>query len=365
MSEPLPPVTPIPGLLVTRGWFTDRAVVAALRPAPAEELFVACGAGDVAFALAAGGAKVEAVDVRQAQIAYAELELAAVRELPLQSVRALMGLTPFGRRVWFYHFLRPRLGEHTRLFWDPNEAAIRAGLVDQGSVERRVAAMRSRALPLAVRRDVVEAVLAASSVAAQAETFAQRWDGWRWHAALRVALTPLSLAVPAGNNRLNALGPDYASRVGERVRDVFTAHAVGRDPRLRWALTGEEGEPEAGAIWLTVEGHKQLAANLDRIRLVHGRLSDALHEPPAGGWGGFFLGDALDELAPDNAHELLERVVRAARPGARVVSYRLGRPYARPAAFAGRLVRDEAASRALLAAEVIPAWLGADVEIVS
>lgn len=364
-GEPAGTPSPVAGLLTTRGWFTDRAVVAALGVGAEAPVLTVCGAGDVAFALAIAGCRVEAVDVRFAQIAFAELELTAVRQLPVQSVRSLLGLAHFGRRVWFYHFVRPHLGEHARTFWDPHEAAIRLGLADQGAVERRIVALRTRALPLAVRRDVIEAVVAAPTVEAQAEVFQSRWEGFRWHAALRVALAPLGLAVPVGNPRLAGLGPEYPHRIAERVREVFTHHPVGQDPRLRWALTGQLGDLEAGPTWLSTPGHARLLRSADNVRLVHGRLADALREPPAGGWAGFFLGDTLDELSVDAQAELLELVVRAARPGARVVSYRLARPYTRPSVLAGRLVRDEAASAALLAAEVVPAWLGADVEVVA
>ena len=56
-----------------------------------------------------------------------ELKRAAVEALPVQSVRALLGLDAFGRRIWFYHYLRPSLRPETQRWWDAREAFIREG----------------------------------------------------------------------------------------------------------------------------------------------------------------------------------------------------------------------------------------------
>ncbi len=364
------PIAPVPGLLSTRSWFEPAVVVRALGVGPSSRVISACGSGEIAFALAAEGANVLAVDVRHAQVAYASLAVAAAAVLPVQSVRSLFGYGHFGRRVWFYHFVRPHLDEATRAFWDQHEDAIRGGLVNQGHVERRISTLRSRVLGLAVRRDVVRALANASSLEEQREIFEQRWVGWRWNTALKLALSPLALAgigprrAPPVPSRAASPDPGYAGHVHARVLRMFSLTWIAVHPNLRWALTGDSGEADLAPFWLRPEGSAGVRGATARLSFRHARFSDALLDPPDGGWSAFYLGDVLDDLADDAQSELLERVVAAAAPGARVVSWRLMRPYVRAAHLQPRLVRDEAASEFALGAEPVPAWSGVDVETV-
>lgn len=357
---------PVPGLLTTRPWLTPAVAVQALAPGADDRVLAIAGSGDIGFACA-GAARVDMVDVRQAQAAWTRLCLTAVQELPVQSVRSLLGYGHHGRRVWFYHYLRPRLDEDTRAFWDLNEGAIRLGLVEQGQVERRITGLRSRFLRLAVDRDVVEGVLAHPDIAGQAGAFNTRWDGWRWRAALRLALAPLAL-VGSNLNTPRLVGADaaYPGRVAERVKHSFTTLDMRREPSLRWALTGAHGGDDvleaAEASWLSTSGHAAVKAAAARLSVTNARLSEALEAPPPGGWTRFHLADALDELEPQAQSDLLERVVKAAAPNARMVSWRLVRPYARHPSLLHRITRDEAASASAWAREAVPAWSGVDVE---
>ncbi len=361
--KPNAAIAPVPGLLTTRSWYEPQVALTALRVAPGDRVLAACGAGDVAFALASAGALVDAVDVRLAQVCYANLALSAVTSLPLQSVRSLFGHGHFGRRVWFYHFLRPLLDVATRTFWDGHEDAVRGGLANQGQVERQVTLMRGRPLSLVVPREVVRAVACAPSVEAQYALFRSKWEGWRWRAALKVALSPVALAgAGLATPRLAGAASTYANLVAGRVNHAMATTWVAVHPNLRWALTGESDDPELTPAWLSAPGYAALRTAAPRITVSHGRVADALRAPPPGGWNAFYLGDTLDELAPEAHAELLERLLAAAAPGARVASWRLARPYARPAALRARFVRDEAASAAALDAEPVPAWTGIDVE---
>ncbi len=356
---------PVPGLLATRGWFDPAVATAALAVSPGARILAVCGAGEVAFALAAAGADVRAVDVRHAQLAYARLALAGVRALPPHSTRSLLGLAHFGRRLWFYHHVRASLDEASRAFWDANEGALRLGIIDQGSVERRVATLRARVLPLAVPASVLAAVLAATTMDQQRRLFRERWDTWRWHGSLKMAFGPLALAsVGLNSPRLAGVRADYSAHFAQRVRRVFDTVHVARHGGLRWALAGISDDQGGGPIWLDNTRYEPLRAAAAAITFVHERLLDALRDPPEGGWNGYFLADALDELAPGTASEVLEQVVRSAAPGARVVTWRLGGSYDRPAALARHLVRDEEASALACAGEPIPAWSGVDVETV-
>jgi hypothetical protein len=180
------------------------------------------------------------------------------------------------------------------------------GLVEQGHVERRIAALRARFLSVAVDREAVSDVLASPDIAAQSGAFARRWDGWRWRAALRFALAPLSL-VGSNLNTPRLVGADigYPNRVAERVKHSFDTLDMRREPALRWALTGAHGGDDAleaaEANWLSTAGLTALKANVPRMRVINARLAEVLDNPPPGGWTRFHIADALDELEPHRA----------------------------------------------------------------
>lgn len=111
----------------------EDVVLAALAPLPGEHVVVADGVGDVALALVAEGAVVTFVAAERGARALAEARRACLEDLPVGSARSFLGLAHFGRRVWFYHYLRGRLTAEARGWLDAREQLVREGLVRCGS----------------------------------------------------------------------------------------------------------------------------------------------------------------------------------------------------------------------------------------
>jgi S-adenosylmethionine-diacylglycerol 3-amino-3-carboxypropyl transferase len=106
-------------------WEDPAVLQGALKVGPEDDVLSICSAGDNSFALAIAGARsVTCVDVSVPQLALAELKLRAAEALPIQSFRSLLGLDAAGRRIWFYHFLRPRLSHRARAWFDENEEMV-------------------------------------------------------------------------------------------------------------------------------------------------------------------------------------------------------------------------------------------------
>lgn len=120
-------------------WRGARALLAALPQSATLE--VQDPAGDLAIALAAAGHTVRA----QGGPVLA-LKHAALRELPVQSARALLGLDAAGRRVWFLHYLNDALSPEARTWWQSREHWVRAGLSTAGRVGQAAARFRRFAL---------------------------------------------------------------------------------------------------------------------------------------------------------------------------------------------------------------------------
>lgn len=200
------------------------------------------GAGDAAFeAVIRGDVEVRYAD-DPAQTALVALKVAAVRGLPVQSVRSFLGFGHFGRRVWFYHELRGALSDGVRAFWDAREPWIRAGLCDAGAAEQRIARFRARLLPLAHRLGVVEALFACRSLPEQQAFVAERWNTRRW--------------------RVIAAHPE-----GRAIADALRTRLAADDAGLQWRLLGRYPDLERGPAYLRTAGHAALRAGLDRLRI--------------------------------------------------------------------------------------------------
>ena len=128
------------------------------------------------------------------------LSVEACRELPLASAAALFGEDDFGRRIWFYHHLRPRLDDRTRTFWDERERWIRLGLTGAGLFEQRLDRLRSIwRLGSGRRRLAVQARAVTAAWGRGASVDRARWSvADPWVHALRTGRAPgLSAATHA------------------------------------------------------------------------------------------------------------------------------------------------------------------------
>ncbi len=206
------------------------------------------GAGDNAFtALLVGNAGGPVVfHDRFEQTALVRLKVAALRMLPVQSVRSFFGLGHFGRRIWFYHELRASLDPRVRLFWDEREPSIREGLLQSGRYEQALARFRTRFLPLVQSQESIDALFACRTPSEQQAFVAEVWRSRRWSILRRAH--PLAAAI-------------------DRELDL----PVAGNFRLQWRLLGCYPDLEAGPPWLTTAGHAGLRKSLDRLEITEPR----------------------------------------------------------------------------------------------
>lgn len=241
----------ITSLPSAQSWLDDVAAAAALRGA--RRILCIDPSGDRALAHALAGADVVAItgEVGAQLLALKRAGGALAWEEHLQ----VLGLLPFGRRVYLYHRLREHLAVAERAFWDAHEAEIRTGVLASGALEQRLVAYRERLTPWVLSERRVEAAISAKPGALQG----RRWRAWT----------------------AAKLGPE----VVERVR----AAPLGENPYVEWMLTGRYGEPGRARVYLSVAGHAQLGQVSLRARSTLGGLDATfdgldLGETPPAGW---------------------------------------------------------------------------------
>ncbi|MCB9743151.1 MAG: DUF3419 family protein [Alphaproteobacteria bacterium] len=253
-------------LPAAQSWLDDVAAAAAL--AGARRVLCVDPTGDRALAHALGGAEVVALTdpAGAALLALKRAGGALAWEEHLQ----VLGLLPFGRRVYLYHRLRERLPEHARRFWDAHEAEIRTGALACGAQELRLAAFRERLSPWVLPEGRLRAALSGEAGALRG----RRWRVW------------------------------VRGQLGAEALDRLEAATLPMNPYAEWILTGRYAEPGRARVYLSPAGHAQLGAI---------RLETCLS------W------EALEAEAPFDALDLgaapAPRWASLAAPGARVLCW--------------------------------------------
>jgi S-adenosylmethionine-diacylglycerol 3-amino-3-carboxypropyl transferase len=336
-------------LSYAQGWEDPRLLRAALAVGPGDDVFSIAAAGDNTLALLGDGPdSVVAVDLSGPQLAVAELKAVAPRLLPLDSYRALLGLDGFGRRLWFYHYVRDALSPRARSHLDALEPQLRAGLLGAGRFESYLARFRTQVLPRVVGQAAVDALLAAPDLAAQAAVYDAQWDHWRWRALFRVFFSRPVMA-RAGRS------PEHFRFVEGAVGDVFLGRArhalrglpVADNPFVQWMLAGRFSDLERAHPYLSAAGHAATAAAAGRLTLLQGEASAVLEAAPPGRFSAFNFSNIFEYLSEADTARVWAAALRAARPGARFAWWSLLVPRPVPDAFAGRVRVDAARAAAL------------------
>jgi S-adenosylmethionine-diacylglycerol 3-amino-3-carboxypropyl transferase len=126
-----------------------------------------------------------------------------------------------------------------------------------------------------------------------------------------------------------------AERILERTRYALTELSPQDNPYLQWILTGRHAT--ALPYSLRAENFDSIRANLDRLEW-HGRsIEEFLDAVGEGAIDRYNLSDVFEYMSPESYHRLLERLVRAGRPGGRLAYWNMLAERRRPEHMADRL----------------------------
>lgn len=283
-----------------RAWVDGAARVRALGASPLR-VAIEDPTGDGALELLAAGHAVTLLPGPTAAIA--SLKRAAVEHLPVQSVRATLGLDAAGRRIWFLHHLRPHLSEPDQAWWDAREPMVREGIFEMGAAEAAIAAARRTMQRLFPGAPALERLI--GDLDAQAH-LGRALSGRR--GLMVAARLARSLPAPPEDGgrglRTRMVGPLQAGRLSEAWDH-------------QWLLAGrfadEAGAPGAGPSWLTPRGHAAVKAGLDRLTVSPGPLAPAWSALAGAGF------DAA-VLPPGATADRGADAARATRAGGRIIT---------------------------------------------
>ncbi len=315
-------------------WEDADVLIEALAIAPGAACLSIASAGDNTLALLTRHpSRVVALDLSPAQIACLELRVAAYRVLSHPELLELVGSRPSTRRAALYARCRAALSPDARAFWDARSAAIAAGIGSAGRFERYFALFRRRVLPLVHARATVLALLEPRSRDARTRFYDDRWNTWRWRLLFRLFFSRWTMSRLGRDPQFFRFADDdLAAHLLGRTRHALTELDPSANPYVRWILTGTHGDVLPCA--LRPEHFETIRANLDRLEWRCESLDRYLAGTPPASFDAYNLSDLFEYVAPDQFEHLLDLLIAAARPRARLVYWNMLVPRSRPAAKA-------------------------------
>jgi S-adenosylmethionine-diacylglycerol 3-amino-3-carboxypropyl transferase len=294
-------------------------------------------AGDNALAmLTRDPAQVVALDLNPAQLACLELRVAAYRALTYPELLELVGSRPSTRRAALYSRCRRVLTADTQAFWDARAAAIESGIGGAGKFERYFALFRQRVLPLVHSRRRVDQLLMPRDRAGRETFYESQWDTWRWRLMFRMFFSRTVMGRFGRHPEFfRYVEADVASQILERTRHALTALDPADNPYVHWILTGTHGSALPAA--LREEHFDRIRHNLDRLTWRCQPIEEYLQSRDAPRVDRYNLSDVFEYVSLDHYHRLLEALVAAARPSARLAYWNMLAPRRRPESMASQL----------------------------
>jgi S-adenosylmethionine-diacylglycerol 3-amino-3-carboxypropyl transferase len=318
-------------------WEDADILLAGLDVQPGDVCLSIASAGDNSLALLTRAPKrVIALDLNPAQLACVELRVAAYRELAHPELLELIGSAPSKRREELYRRCRPLLGSEARNFWDAHPADVRAGIGSAGKFERYFGAFRRRVLPFVHSGGTIRRLLRGGSRDERFAFYRGQWDGWRWRLLFRVFFSRFMMGrLGRDPSFFTYVQGSVADHVIRRTCHAFTELDPAENPYLQWIMTGRHLTALPTA--LRPEHFDTIRANIDRIEWHCRSIEEFLGGPGTEPIDCYNLSDIFEYMSEANYHQLLERLVSHANPGARLAYWNMLVPRSRPEAMADRL----------------------------
>jgi S-adenosylmethionine-diacylglycerol 3-amino-3-carboxypropyl transferase len=315
-------------------WEDGAVLCDAIGPRPGGTLVSIGSAGDNALSLLTlDPARVIAADLSAAQLAAIGLRLAAWPELSHGELLELMGSRESGRRGALLDRVLKACDADTAWFWDrlrPDVIAHGAGGV--GKFERYFRLFRRYCLPLVHSRRMVEDVFSQRSREERRVFLEKRWNNRRWNLLLRLFFSRRAMGAlgrdPAFFDHVDTSVPEHVAR---RIAHCFVENDPRENPYLHWILLGGHGEALPHAY--EPANHALIRERLDRLELFHGAIEQvAARTTEVDGWN---LSDIFEYMSDAGHEACYAAVVRASKPGARLVYWNMMAPRGLPPCCAG------------------------------
>jgi len=317
-------------------WEDPALLVKALRPARGKRLLSIASAGDNSLSLVASGAEVVAVDLNPAQLACAELRKEAIRALDHATYLQFAGIDATSERLDAYRSIRPALGPAAQSYWDARADILAAGFIHAGKFERYFRLFRDWVLPLIHAPRTIHGLLEPKRLQARRDFYRDTWDNRRWKLLFRVFFSRTMMGRlgrdPAFFNHVEGR---VSSRILQRAHYALTELDTSRNPYLSYILTGNY-KPEL-PHYLQPENYRAIRQQIDHLTLRQGTVDAIAEEYGPRSFDGYNLSDIFEYLSPEQCVDVYGRLLKSARPAARLAYWNMLVPRQCPSSLASRI----------------------------
>jgi S-adenosylmethionine-diacylglycerol 3-amino-3-carboxypropyl transferase len=262
--------------------------------------------------------------------------VAAYRELSHAELLELIGSRPSTRRRDLYQRCRSQLDFDTRTFWDTQGDEIDNGIGAAGKFERYFTLFRNRIIPLVHGRRTIDRLLQGGDRAARESFYERRWNTWRWRLLFKIFFSRFVMGrMGRDPNFFRYVEGSVAEHILKHTRYALTELDPADNPYLHWILAGTHG---AALPYALQERHFEAIRNrIDNIEWHLLSIEDYLAQHPGMRFDAFNLSDIFEYMSADNYEALLNQLVDAANPKARLAYWNMLVPRKRPQSMCDRL----------------------------
>lgn len=320
-------------LVYAQIWEDPEVDMAALQIAPGNHIVtIASGGCNALSYLTADPARIEAVDLNPAHVAFNRLKLTAAAKLPdYETFYRLYGKGDDRRNLDTYNLhLRPHLDAETRDYWESRTVTGRrrisifhrrlyrhgllGGFIGLGHTMARLYGADPRGL--------LEARTIEDQKRFFDETLAPLFEKRliRWATGRKSALFGLGIP-PQQYEALSGAGADMASILRQRVEKLACGFPLSEN-YFAWQAFGRSyGNGDLAPLppYLRRQNFETIRARAPRISITNTSLTEFLAAKAPGTVDRFILLDAQDWMADDQLNALWREITRTATPGARVI----------------------------------------------
>jgi S-adenosylmethionine-diacylglycerol 3-amino-3-carboxypropyl transferase len=332
-----------------------RLEIDALAPLDDAKVVVVSSGGCTALSLlAAGAARVTAVDLNASQNHLVELKVAALRRLTMPEIMSFFGVArgTSERRVRTYETIRPLLSGRAVDFWDTHQSMLGRGALACGVSEQFIS-MVVKVVKLFIHsRRKIERLLSLETLEQQREFFDREWNTRRWRLLFPALLNRWTFNRaydPAFFREVE--NPSFAAHFQRLLEHALCDVPVRSNYFLHQMLLGtypnrvQDGVPP----YLERTQREILRTRLDCMELVDGGYSEYLATQESSSIDALALSNICEWLDQAGIDRLFEQVVRVSKPGARMCFRNFVGHTEIPERFRRAIVEDpDAGKRAIL-----------------
>lgn len=338
------------GLVYPQIWEDPEVDMAALAIEPGHRIVtIASGGCNAMSYLTADPARVEAVDLNQAHVAFNRLKLAAVKNLPdYDAFYRFYGKADDKTNLVAYkRFIRPHLDQESRAYWEKRKwngrqrisifwrDLYRHGLlgvfIGMGHNVARLYGIDPRdilkARTMEEQRSYFDTALA--------PLFEKRMV--RWATARKSSLFGLGIPPQQYDALATAGNGDMALVLRNRLEKLACGFPL-TDNYFAWQAFGRgySGNEETGPLppYLSRSNFETVRSRADRMTVQNASYTDFLSAKPEASVDRYILLDAQDWMNDEQLNALWNEITRTAAPNARVIF----RTAAEPSLLPGRVV---------------------------